>query len=76
MTLAARISGNSGGRQRRQKQRQWQGHTTINQQKAATATKTAFVAAFVATAAAVAAAVATVTIASEILVPGSNPENL
>jgi len=44
MTSAARSSGNGGGRQRGQKQRQRQGHTTINQQMAVTATKTAFMA--------------------------------
>ena len=60
MTSAARSSGNGGGRQRQQKQRQQGGHTTINQQMAATATRTAFVVVAVATAAAMAVAVATV----------------
>ena len=61
--LAANSS-NCGGRDWRQKQRQGQGHTTINQQLAAIASEMAFVVAAVATGAAVAAAVAMAAVAA------------
>ena len=64
MTSAVRSSGNGRGRQQWWKSRQWRGHTTINQQMAATATKKAFVVVAVATAAALAAAVATASMAA------------